>query len=100
MYDNMLILSRSEESVKTDTMMVVEHIALLGFAINWEKSRLRVINTIQSARAPSTSSLMWRSEVLSLNVAEALALSPLCVRWGTCLVSCNLCWRKVWLFHN
>jgi len=44
-----------------------------------------VINTIQSARAPSTSYLIRRSGVLSLSGAETLALPLLCVRWGTCL---------------
>jgi len=34
MYKDMLILSRSEESTRTDTMAGVEHITLLGFIIN------------------------------------------------------------------
>jgi len=32
------LLSCSEETARTDTMTVIEHISLLGFAINWEKS--------------------------------------------------------------
>jgi len=34
MYDVMLILSRSEESARTDTMVGVVHVSLLGFTIN------------------------------------------------------------------
>jgi len=39
---------------------------------------------------------MQRSGVLSLSDADALTLPLLYVRWGACLVSCNLCWTKVW----
>lgn len=35
--DALLILSPSEEMAITDTMALIEHISLLGFAINWEK---------------------------------------------------------------
>jgi len=37
LYD-LLILSRSEEVARTDTMTVIKHFTLLGLAINWEKS--------------------------------------------------------------
>ncbi|CAL8388473.1 unnamed protein product [Boreogadus saida] len=36
--DKLLILSDSEEAARRDTMMVINHLSFLGFAINWEKS--------------------------------------------------------------
>ena len=36
--DDLLILSNSEETARRDTMLVINHLSFLGFAINWEKS--------------------------------------------------------------
>ncbi|CAL8339831.1 unnamed protein product [Boreogadus saida] len=36
--DDLLILSNSEATARRDTMLVINHLSFLGFAINWEKS--------------------------------------------------------------
>ena len=37
-FDDLIILSNSEETARGDTMLVINHLSFLGFAINWEKS--------------------------------------------------------------